>query len=107
MAKAGYDPAEAIALWERMAAASGGGKWEFLSTHPNPATRRDQIRAWLPEANLYYADRNRPLPTNIADLQKVRADHSARNALAPAALQPEWPSGFWYRTAIAQRTITH
>ena len=109
MAKAGYDPAEAIALWERMAAASGGGRWEFLSTHPSPATRRDQIRAWLPEANLYYADRGRPLPANVADLQKARAEHAVRTALAPAALRPEWPSGFWYRTRLAgsPSTVTH
>jgi len=109
MAKAGYDPAEAIALWERMEAASGGARWEFLSTHPSPATRRDQIRAWLPEANLYYADRGRPLPANIADLQKARAEHAARTAQAPAALRPEWPSGFWYRTRLAgsPSPVTH
>lgn len=38
MAKAGYDPSEAIALWERMEARKGSGPWEFLSTHPSPAT---------------------------------------------------------------------
>jgi metalloendopeptidase OMA1, mitochondrial len=70
MAKAGYDPAEAIGVWERMEQAGGGGRWEFLSTHPSPSTRRAQIRAWLPEANLYYADRNRPLPTNLAERGK-------------------------------------
>lgn len=62
MAKAGYDPAEAIGFWERMEAASGSRPAEFLSTHPSPATRRSQIRAWLPEANGYYADRTRALP---------------------------------------------
>jgi len=62
MAKAGYDPAEAIGVWERMEAASGSGRPEFLSTHPSHATRRSQIQAWLPEANVYYVDRTRALP---------------------------------------------
>jgi len=51
MAKAGYDPATAVAFWERMSKASGGGKApEFLSTHPSDETRMRQIREWLPEA---------------------------------------------------------
>jgi predicted Zn-dependent protease len=62
MAKAGYDPAESIALWERMEAAGGGRTPEFLSTHPNPETRRAQLREWLPEARRYYENRSLPLP---------------------------------------------
>ena len=57
MAKAGYDPAEAIALWERMESAGGARGPEFLSTHPNPATRRAQLREWLPEAQQHYQPR--------------------------------------------------
>jgi predicted Zn-dependent protease len=62
MAKAGYDPAEALALWERMEKAGGSRTPEFLSTHPHPETRRAQIREWLPEAQRYYKDRSLPLP---------------------------------------------
>lgn len=65
MAKAGYDPAEAIALWVRMAASaekSGKSAIEFASTHPSSETRQAQLRQWLPEAQLYYRDRNRALP---------------------------------------------
>lgn len=55
MAKAGYDPAEAIAFWERMEQASrGGAALEFLSTHPGHGTRIEQIRQWLPEAHRYF-----------------------------------------------------
>lgn len=103
MAKAGYDPAEAIALWERMERAGGTGPWEFLSTHPSPATRRDQIRAWLPEAQIYYADRSRPLPANIADLQKARSERAAASAAAPQALQPTFEQGASLRFRVSNQ----
>jgi predicted Zn-dependent protease len=55
MARAGYDPREALSFWSRMERASGGGgPPEFLSTHPTHGTREQQIRAWLPEAMRYY-----------------------------------------------------
>jgi len=54
MAKAGYDPAAAIAFWERMSKIAGDKPPEFLSTHPSDATRINQIKEWLPEARSYY-----------------------------------------------------
>ncbi len=49
MAKAGYDPREAIPFWQRMDQASKGKKPpEFLSTHPSDQTRIEQIQALLP-----------------------------------------------------------
>lgn len=52
MARAGYDPREAVTFWEQMEAASAeqGRPPEYLSTHPNPDTRIQQIQEWLPEA---------------------------------------------------------
>ncbi|WP_029033694.1 M48 family metallopeptidase [Salinimicrobium terrae] len=51
MAMAGYDPTEAANLWRRMAQESGGqAPPEFLSTHPNPQTRINNIEKWAPEA---------------------------------------------------------
>jgi predicted Zn-dependent protease len=55
MARAGYEPAEAIKLWERMGAASGGkAPPEFMSTHPSDTTRRKNLSDWLPKANSIY-----------------------------------------------------
>jgi len=55
MAMAGYNPNEAIPLWERMEAASQGNKPpEFLSTHPSENTRMTNLRKWMPEAMKYY-----------------------------------------------------
>lgn len=50
-AMAGYNPEEAIGLWERMEKASNGQKPpEFLSTHPSEGKRIDQLKKYMPEA---------------------------------------------------------
>jgi predicted Zn-dependent protease len=55
MAKAGYDPHEAIPFWERMASGQKGqAPPEFLSTHPSGTTRIAQLQQWMPEALRYY-----------------------------------------------------
>ncbi len=66
-ADAGYDPREAVALWERMGQATGGGgPSEFLSTHPSHDTRIEQLKEWMPEAMAIYQKRTqmpaKPLP---------------------------------------------
>ena len=98
MAKAGYDPSDAIGLWERMEVKGGKGPWEFMSSHPSPETRRAQIRQWLPEANLYYADRRKALPANLTELQAARLANASKSALAPVATLPVYEPGFWYRS---------
>lgn len=54
-AMAGYNPREAIPLWERMEKAGSGQKPpEFLSTHPSEGTRRDELNQHMPQALKYY-----------------------------------------------------
>ncbi len=54
-AEAGYDPREAVRVWERMGALSGGGAPpEFMSTHPGHETRIQQLQKWMPEALAKY-----------------------------------------------------
>ena len=48
-ADAGYDPREAIGLWERMGG-RGGEPPEFISTHPNSRTRIERLEALMPAA---------------------------------------------------------
>lgn len=54
-AMAGYNPEEAINLWQRMAKASEGqAPPEFLSTHPSDEHRIAQLKKLMPEALKYY-----------------------------------------------------
>ena len=54
MAKAGYDPGQAIPFWQRMSKKGGERPPEFLSTHPAPESRINDIQAEIPEAMRYY-----------------------------------------------------
>ncbi len=54
-ALAGYNPREAIPLWQRMEASSNGNKPpEFLSTHPAEGNRIARLQEQMPEALKYY-----------------------------------------------------
>jgi predicted Zn-dependent protease len=54
-AQAGYDPREAIHVWERMEQAGGTQPPEFLSTHPSHGTRIADLQSWMPEALEQYS----------------------------------------------------
>jgi metalloendopeptidase OMA1, mitochondrial len=56
MAMAGYDPREAVHFWERMRAATSGGRQPptWANTHPSDNQRIADIKIWVPEAMKYY-----------------------------------------------------
>lgn len=56
MALAGYDPREAPEFWGRMEEAGGARPPEFLSTHPNPASRIERLNEIMPKAMEYYEE---------------------------------------------------
>ena len=54
-ALAGYNPREAVPLWERMASLSQGNKPpQFMSTHPAEQTRITELQKQMPNALKYY-----------------------------------------------------
>ncbi len=53
MAMAGYNPNEAAPFWERMNKGGGGRPPEFLSTHPDPAKRSENLRSLVRKAQAY------------------------------------------------------
>ncbi len=59
-ARAGYNPAAGVTLWQKMAAASKGAPPEFLSTHPAGPTRIKDIRENLPKVEGLYARAAKP-----------------------------------------------
>ncbi len=58
MARAGFDPQEAVSFWQRFAEfnrqSGGSGTPWFLRTHPLDDKRIQQLQAWLPEARAQY-----------------------------------------------------
>lgn len=54
MAKAGYDPREAIQLWENFQKVGGNKPPEFLSTHPSEGTRIQRLQELMPDALAIY-----------------------------------------------------
>lgn len=53
MAKAGYDPQQAIAFWARFQGTQNLP--ELIASHPNPESRLADLQTWLPEAEGYFA----------------------------------------------------
>lgn len=50
MARAGYDPQEAVESWKRMQAGGGKETMELLSTHPSHSSRITALQKQMPEA---------------------------------------------------------
>ncbi|MEM9305410.1 MAG: M48 family metallopeptidase [Pseudomonadota bacterium] len=65
-AKAGFAPAAAVTLWEKMAQVGGGGPAEFLSTHPAPQNRQARLQSMVPAMEqIQRADYVQPHPVTI------------------------------------------
>ena len=54
MAQAGFDPAQAVNLWQNMMAASGARSPQWLSTHPDPANRIRELQRDVPALEPVY-----------------------------------------------------
>ena len=72
-AKAGYDPRAAITLWQKMAAVSGDGPPQFVSSHPAPGNRQETLRQLVPEMMPYYeAQVERPVYELVRSKYEVK-----------------------------------
>lgn len=60
MAQAGYDPREAIALWQNMQQIGGARPPTWLSTHPSSEQRIANLRAQMPQALKLYQPSRKP-----------------------------------------------
>ncbi|MEJ0038583.1 MAG: M48 family metallopeptidase [Gammaproteobacteria bacterium] len=49
MARAGYDPNAAVSVWNKMMTAEQSGQPEFLSTHPSPKSRIQELQSQIPK----------------------------------------------------------
>lgn len=58
-AKAGYDPAAAATLWQKMGALPGGQPPQFLSTHPSPENRQAELTELAVQMEPYYREGGR------------------------------------------------
>lgn len=54
MARAGFNPAESVKLWENMAKNGSGGTPQLLSTHPTPENRIKALQGQLPKVQGVY-----------------------------------------------------
>jgi predicted Zn-dependent protease len=59
-ARAGYDPAAGISLWQKMMSASRGAPPQFLSTHPAGDTRIKDIEGKLPKVRPLFQQAAKP-----------------------------------------------
>jgi predicted Zn-dependent protease len=87
MAKAGYDPAQALEFWKRMMTGEKGAKLpQFMSTHPNDASRLNELQAFLPEARKYYV----PAPEAQSQPPPGQPATNRPSSAAAAPVAGEW-----------------
>jgi predicted Zn-dependent protease len=85
MAKAGFDPREAINLWHNMQQAGGQEPPEFLSDHPSNYDRIKNLKKHLPQALDLYKQaqakgRNPSCSRPTAQIQQIKSAASQRQA---------------------------
>jgi Zn-dependent protease with chaperone function len=84
-ARAGYNPAASVSLWEKMANTTHSkGQSDFLSTHPAPEKRQDNLRRLgVFMQPLYVAGKSAAAPYDWLHGEKIRRPiYAEKNAIA-------------------------
>lgn len=84
-AQAGYDPREAVRVWERMSQAGGNQPAEFMSTHPSHGTRIKQLEEWMPEALALYEQSPKLAAAELPPISNVSSSEPRTNQTAGPA----------------------
>ena len=101
MARAGYDPREAIAFWERMGKSEGQkAPPEFMSTHPSHGTRIERLKAELPAAMAEYERTRKGSPQALG-----RSVGRPRSCAPPGRLRARYARGKCARPAASPWTM--
>jgi predicted Zn-dependent protease len=101
-ARAGYDPAAAVTLWEKMGKLGGGNPPEFLSTHPSPQNRAARLKELAVQVQPFYVaakERKETAPTFLS----AREGANERTVTKPGELTRE---EFAARAASQPETMT-
>lgn len=73
-ARAGFDPKAAPALWRKMIENDGSrGRFDWLSTHPAPAKRLDDLAALVPQMEPLYQEAKKKPPVVQSRLSNKQA----------------------------------
>lgn len=106
MAKAGYNPAAAIEVWNRMSTIKTQSKFDFFSTHPSSDSRQEALTSSLASAQIYYSNPSLPLPKTIAETDAFARKKASNSELAPEAHLPDITDGYWYKLQRPDGVVT-
>jgi predicted Zn-dependent protease len=87
-ARAGFEPAAAVSLWQKMMAANGKGPPQFLSTHPAPDTRIKDLSALVSHMQPLYASASKS-PVAVTSRMPANMRDVTSNNVTPGAAAPE------------------
>lgn len=92
-AQAGYDPHEAIRVWQQLAQLSQSGRAAFLARHPSDPKRIRQLEDSMAEAVAYYRPHSSPEPVTAVAVVKPDVGKHSNHPLGREASRGPRSSG--------------
>jgi predicted Zn-dependent protease len=88
-ARAGYDPASAVTLWEKMGKLGGGNPPEFLSTHPSPQNRAARLKELAVQVQPLYVEAMAHKDDAVPSFLSAREGTNERTVTRPGEMTRE------------------